>query len=116
MTRARPLTLLAAALLAGAFVYSSARLLLRRSPEIVDPSIEVIRFAHWQIEPGVREAFAVAPIDSWHLGNITYDARWGADNFDFLLEGVPTLVANAGRYSVEESGPVRKRGLKLKFT
>jgi hypothetical protein len=46
------------------------------------------------IEPGVRETFAVAPIDSWHVDKHTYDAPWGADNFDFLLEGVPTLLAN----------------------
>jgi carboxypeptidase Q len=45
-------------------------------------------------EPGVREAFAVAPIDSWKIANITYDAPWGADNFDFLLQGVPTLLTN----------------------
>lgn len=29
----------------------------QRSEEVVDPDIEVIRFAHWQLEPGVREAF-----------------------------------------------------------
>jgi hypothetical protein len=46
------------------------------------------------VEPGVREAFAVPPIDAWHVGNDTYDAPWGADNLDFLLEGVPTLMPN----------------------
>lgn len=30
---------------------------LQRGEEVVDPNIEVIRFAHWQLEPGVREAF-----------------------------------------------------------
>lgn len=30
---------------------------LRRGEEVVDSNIEVIRFAHWQLEPGVREAF-----------------------------------------------------------
>jgi hypothetical protein len=46
------------------------------------------------VEPGVREAFAVPPIDAWHVGNDTYDAPWSADNLDFLLEGVPTLMPN----------------------
>ncbi len=47
------------------------------------------------LEPGVREAFAVAPIDSWGIiGHDTYDAPLRADNFDFLLEGVPSLLAN----------------------
>jgi hypothetical protein len=46
------------------------------------------------VEPGVREAFAVPPIDAWHVGNDTYDALWGADDLDFLLEGVPTLMPN----------------------
>ena len=32
----------------------------------------------------------------------TNDVEWGTDNFDFLLEGVPTLVANQeeGNYLV----------------
>ncbi len=47
------------------------------------------------IEPGVREAFAVPPIDAWHVGNDTYDVPWSADNLDFLLEGVPTLMPNS---------------------
>ncbi len=46
------------------------------------------------IEPGVRESFAVAPIGSWHIDRHTYDAPWGDDNLDFLLEGVPTLLAD----------------------
>lgn len=50
-------TRLALGLLAGAYLFSVGRLLLRRGPEVVDPHIEVIRFGHWQIEPGVREAF-----------------------------------------------------------
>ena len=44
-------------LLIGTYLYSAGRLVLRRGPAVVDPSIEVIRYAHWQIEPGVREAF-----------------------------------------------------------
>jgi hypothetical protein len=44
------------------------------------------------VEAGVREA--LKPLDSWGAGNHTYDASFGTDHFDFLLEGVPTLVAN----------------------
>jgi hypothetical protein len=44
------------------------------------------------IEAGVREI--LKPLESWNVNNHTYDASFGTDNFDFLLEGVPTLVAN----------------------
>jgi len=44
------------------------------------------------IEAGVREI--LRPLDSWGATEHTYDASFGTDNFDFLLEGVPTLVAN----------------------
>ena len=44
------------------------------------------------IEAGVREV--LKPLESWSANNHTYDASFGTDNFDFLLEGVPTLVAN----------------------
>lgn len=44
------------------------------------------------MEAGVREV--LKPLESWGANNHTYDAFSGADNFDFLLEGVPTLVAN----------------------
>lgn len=43
-------------------------------------------------EAGVREV--LKPLDSWGANHHTYDASFGTDNFDFLLEGVPTLVAN----------------------
>src|SRR5690348_8916051 len=43
-------------------------------------------------EAGVREV--LKPLESWGSDNHTYDASFGTDNFDFLLEGVPTLVAN----------------------
>jgi len=43
-------------------------------------------------EAGLREA--LKPLESWGANNHTYDAAFGTDNFDFLLEGVPTLVAN----------------------
>jgi Zn-dependent M28 family amino/carboxypeptidase len=36
----------------------------------------------------------LAPLAQWNASGITNDAFWGTDNFDFLLEGVPTLVAN----------------------
>ena len=36
----------------------------------------------------------MAPFAAWGANTQTTDAFWGTDNFDFLLEGVPTLVAN----------------------
>src|SRR2546421_423444 len=44
------------------------------------------------IEAGVREI--LKPLESWGANNHTNDASFGTDNFDFMLEGVPTLVAN----------------------
>jgi carboxypeptidase Q len=44
------------------------------------------------IEAGVREV--LKPLESWGISHHTYDASFGTDNFDFLLEGVPALVAN----------------------
>ena len=43
-------------------------------------------------EAGVREV--LTPLESWGANHHTFDASFGTDNFDFLLEGVPTLVAN----------------------
>lgn len=36
----------------------------------------------------------VSPLQEFGAGALTTDAEWGTDNFDFLLEGVPTFVAN----------------------
>jgi hypothetical protein len=44
------------------------------------------------IESGVREASK--PLEGWGVSENTYDAPLGTDNFDFLLEGVPNLIAN----------------------
>src|SRR5258706_11250614 len=44
------------------------------------------------MEAGMREV--LKPLESWSANNHTYDASFGTDNFDFMLEGVPTLVAN----------------------
>jgi len=44
------------------------------------------------IEAAVREV--LKPVDSWGATRQTTDAFLGTDNFDFLIEGVPTLVAN----------------------
>jgi carboxypeptidase Q len=44
------------------------------------------------IEPAVREI--LKPLDSWDVNRHNMDADIGTDNFDFLLEGVPTLVGN----------------------
>ena len=34
------------------------------------------------------------PFAGWGVDDHSYDASWGTDHFDFLLEGVPNLVAN----------------------
>jgi hypothetical protein len=44
------------------------------------------------IEPAVHEI--LKPFMGWYADDNTYDASFGTDNFDFLLEGIPTLVAN----------------------
>jgi carboxypeptidase Q len=44
------------------------------------------------IEPGVRDI--LKPFVGWGVDHHTLDAEWGTDHFDFMLEGVPTLVAN----------------------
>lgn len=44
------------------------------------------------IEPAVREI--LKPFAGWNVDADTFDADAGSDNFDFLLEGVPTLAAN----------------------
>ena len=44
------------------------------------------------LEAGLREI--LKPLESWGANNHTPDASFGSDNFDFLLEGVPTLMAN----------------------
>jgi len=43
-------------------------------------------------EAGLREV--LKPFAGWDADNLTYDAPIGTDNFDFLLEGVPTFMAN----------------------
>ncbi|HEY7098314.1 MAG TPA: M20/M25/M40 family metallo-hydrolase [Terriglobales bacterium] len=35
-----------------------------------------------------------APLQQFGASELTTDAEWGTDNFDFMLEGVPTMVAN----------------------
>jgi hypothetical protein len=44
------------------------------------------------INAGVREI--LRPFAGWGADNLTTDMTWGTDHFDFMLEGVPTLVAN----------------------
>jgi len=36
----------------------------------------------------------VAPLAQFDATTLTTDAEWGTDHFDFMLEGVPTFVAN----------------------
>jgi carboxypeptidase Q len=43
-------------------------------------------------EAGVREV--LKPLESWDVNHSTYDAQVATDHFDFMIEGVPTLVAN----------------------
>lgn len=43
-------------------------------------------------EAGLRQI--LKPLDAWGVTQHTPDASFGTDNFDFLLEGVPTFVAN----------------------
>ncbi len=44
------------------------------------------------IDAGVLEI--LKPFAGWGASTNTTDATWGTDHFDFMLEGVPTLVAN----------------------
>jgi carboxypeptidase Q len=43
-------------------------------------------------ETGLRQI--LKPLDAWGATQHADDASFGTDNFDFLLEGVPTFVAN----------------------
>ncbi len=43
-------------------------------------------------EAAMREI--LRPFTGWGVDNLTYDAEPGTDHLDFLLEGVPTLLAN----------------------
>ena len=43
-------------------------------------------------EVGLRQI--LKPLETWGATEHTSDASFGTDNFDFLLEGVPTFVAN----------------------
>jgi hypothetical protein len=53
------------------------------------------------IQAGLREA--MKPIESWGVGNHVFGATSASDEFDFLLEGIPTAVASKG---VRSSGPI----------
>lgn len=44
------------------------------------------------IQPEVAKV--VSPLAQWNATQLTTDAMWGTDHFDFMLEGVPTMVAN----------------------
>lgn len=44
------------------------------------------------LRAGLQEI--LKPLDSWDVNHHTLDGDIGTDNWDFLLEGVPTLVAN----------------------
>jgi hypothetical protein len=62
------------------------------------------------LEPGVREALTAALDSSWGITRYSTDATLDSDNLDFLLEGVPTVLAsqeNAGylgnRHSIADT-------------
>jgi len=44
------------------------------------------------IQPAINEV--LKPFAGWGVDHHTLDMEWGTDHFDFMLEGVPTLVAN----------------------
>src|SRR5260221_12609470 len=44
------------------------------------------------VEAGMREA--VKPLESWGVTKHIIEATFGSDNFDFLVEGVPNLIAD----------------------
>jgi len=44
------------------------------------------------VEAGVREA--LKPLESWGVTKHVFAAPLGTDNFDFLVEGIPTLIAD----------------------
>ncbi|MCF7688086.1 MAG: extracellular solute-binding protein [Cephaloticoccus sp.] len=67
MKRIPLMTWLAIAMLAGTFLFAAFRIFISRAASVVDPSVEVIRFAHWQLEPGVREAFDAIRADYMKL-------------------------------------------------
>jgi hypothetical protein len=47
------------------------------------------------IEPGIREA--LKPIESMSVTNLRFDAPFDAESLDFLLQGVPIVVATGGK-------------------
>jgi hypothetical protein len=53
------------------------------------------------IEPGVREA--LKPIESMSVTNFHFDAPFDAESLDFLLQGVPTLVAIGAKAAAPEA-------------
>jgi hypothetical protein len=57
-------------------------------------------FTNGRPELDARVRAALAPVASWGADGADEEAILGTDNFDFLLEGVPNLVANqeTGRY------------------
>lgn len=56
------------------------------------------------IEPGLREA--MKPIDPLGADNYVYAAAMGNDDFDFVLEGVPTLGALSAPVALAHNSPV----------
>ena len=57
----------------------------------------------------------LAPIQSLGVTEFTFDAKAGKDSLDFLLEGVPTLVANHGPASAAQSSSTVPAGTSSKI-
>jgi len=53
------------------------------------------------IEPGVREA--LKPIESMSVSNLRFDAPFDAESLDFLLQGVPIVVATGAKDPTSEA-------------
>ncbi|HSB35310.1 MAG TPA: M28 family peptidase [Thermoanaerobaculia bacterium] len=51
-------------------------------------------FTNGRPELGAALRAILAPVASWNADSVDDEALLGTDNFDFLLEGVPNLVAN----------------------
>jgi acetylornithine deacetylase/succinyl-diaminopimelate desuccinylase-like protein len=61
------------------------------------------------IESGVREA--LKPIESMSVTNLRFDAPFDPESFDFLLQGIPILVATEAKGFTPEIAPNRSNSL-----
>ncbi len=66
MSPERALNRIGIALIVGGLVFATGKVMLRTAREL-DPNLVTIRFAHWQVEPGMREAFDAVAEDYMKL-------------------------------------------------